>query len=287
MKKIIIIFAVIASFLAVDLTLTYNNFIKDSDYFSKNDFEITQYKHPEKVWDKVFFGNSAVISSYIEEQSDSGYINLGIDDGVVTDLWDMLRKRHINVGSELVLGLNYLVFYDEFETNPTYIWHKEIYEPYAYFERDRFYPIITRGFDNILHGENPMPFKYLTQEKNVYHGAVSDSALSDSMERFDRLFFNQPIEKFDKNMVALEKIIKFCSKRGIRVRAIWMPINPKCEMPELPGQVREKAQAIFDNYGIETLDLETTFGAEYFFDTGHLNYDVGAPRFTEMLDEWL
>ncbi len=126
MKKITAIIAVLLMLAVGDLALTYNNFIKDSDYFVKNDFEITQNRHPEKIWDKVFFGNSVVISSYIEDQSRSGYINLGLDYGVVTDLWDMLSKRHINIGSELVIGLNYLTLYDEFETNPTYIWHKSL-----------------------------------------------------------------------------------------------------------------------------------------------------------------
>lgn len=287
MKKIIIIFAVVAAFFAADMTLTYTNFIKDSDYFSKNDFEITQQKHPEKVWDKVFFGNSVVIASYIEEESSAGYVNLGLDYAVMTDLRDMLKKRDINVGSELVLGLNYLSFYDEFETNPTYIWHKSFYEPYAYFERDRFFPIISQGFDNLLHGESPMPVRYLPQTKNVYHGALSDDGLADSIKRYEKDFFNLPIEKFEKNLSATEEVIRFCQKNGIRVRAVWMPWNPKCEMPELPADVHARAQAIFDDYGVETLDLESAMPAEYFFDLGHLNYDVGSPKFTEMIDEWL
>ena len=135
MKKIAAIIAVVLMIAVSDLALTYNNFIKDSDYFIKNDFEITQNHHPEKIWDKVFFGNSVVISSYIEEQSQSEYINLGLDYGVVTDLWKMIEMRHINIGSELVIGLNYLTLYDEFETNPTYIWHKQPYVPYAYLDR--------------------------------------------------------------------------------------------------------------------------------------------------------
>ena len=143
MKKIVTIIAIVLAIAVGDLALTYNNFIVNSDYFVKNDFEITQYKHPEKVWDKVFFGNSVVISAYMEDESSKGYVNLGLDYGVVTDLWEMIEKKHINIGSELVIGLNYLTLYDEFETNPTYIWHKKLYEPYAYFERDRFYPMIT------------------------------------------------------------------------------------------------------------------------------------------------
>lgn len=168
MKKIVTIIAIVLAIAVGDLALTYNNFIVNSDYFVKNDFEITQYKHPEKVWDKVFFGNSVVISAYMEDKSSKGYVNLGLDYGVVTDLWEMIEKKHINIGSELVIGLNYLTLYDEFETNPTYIWHKKLYEPYVYFERDRFYPMITDGFDKLLNGESPLPYKYLPQEKHIY-----------------------------------------------------------------------------------------------------------------------
>ncbi len=53
MKKIVTIIAIVLAIAVGDLALTYNNFIVNSDYFVKNDFEITQYK-PEKVWDKVF-----------------------------------------------------------------------------------------------------------------------------------------------------------------------------------------------------------------------------------------
>ena len=287
MKKIAAIIAVVLAIAVGDLALTYNNFIADSDYFVKNDFEITQNKHPERVWDKVFFGNSVVISSYIEEQSVSGYINLGLDYGVVTDLWEMIEKRHINIGSELVIGLNYLTLYDEFETNPTYIWHKELYEPYAYFERDRFYPIITDGFDKLLKGQNPLPYKYLPQEKHVYHGAMSDSALADAMARYEEEFFNLPTEKFEKNIEALEKVINYCIEHNLRVRAVWMPWNPKYAQPALLGEVRTMADAVFNKYNVEVLDLENELPAEYFYDTGHLNYDVGSPRFTELIDQWL
>ena len=287
MKKIVVIIAIFLAIAVGDLALTYNNFIADSDYFVKNDFEITQCKHPEKVWDKVFFGNSVVISSYIEEQSTSGYINLGLDYGVVTDLWEMIEKRHINIGSELVIGLNYLTLYDEFETNPTYIWHKELYVPYAYFERDRFYPIITDGFDKLLKGQNPLPYKYLPQEKHVYHGAMSDRALADAMARYEEEFFNLPTEKFEKNIEALEKVINYCNENNILVRAVWMPWNPKYEQPALLGEVRAMADAVFNKYNVEVLDLENELPAEYFYDTGHLNYDVGSPKFTEMIDQWL
>ena len=253
MKKIVTIIAIVLAIAVGDLALTYNNFIVNSDYFAKNDFEITQYKHPEKVWDKVFFGNSVVISAYMEDKSSKGYVNLGLDYGVVTDLWEMIEKKHINIGSELVIGLNYLTLYDEFETNPTYIWHKKLYEPYAYFERDRFYPMITDGFDKLLNGESPLPYKYLPQEKHIYHGAMSDKMLEKTMENYQDEFFNLPTEKFSKNVAALEKIINYCNDNNIRVRAVWMPWNTKLEQPELLGEVKAMANEVFDKYNVEVL----------------------------------
>lgn len=281
----IIITAVIL--IAADIFLTYDNFIVRSDYFVKNNFEITQYKHPEKVWDKVIFGNSVVVSSFMEDKSTSGYINLGIDYGVVTDLWDMIRKHNINIGSDLVIGLNYLTLYDDFETNPTYIWHKKWYQPYAYFERDRFYPLIENCFSNLLNGKDPIPFKYAEQEKSVYHGMVADQAMRAKLAEYEEKYFNLPLSAFSKNMEALEKIIKYCKHHNIRVRAVWMPWNTKYEMPVLLKNIKQQATDILSAYDIEMLDLETEIPMEYFYDSGHLNYDIGSPRFTERLDNWL
>lgn len=287
LKKNLFIILLAAVIAAGDVYLTNNNFIAHSDYFVKNDFEITQQNHPEKVWDKVFFGNSVVISSFMEDKSKSGYINLGLDYGVVTDLWEMIQKGHINIGSELVIGLNYLTLYDEFETNPTYIWHKAWYEPYAYFERDRFYPIIADGFDKLLKGESPLPYKYQTQEKAVYHGMVTEKAMNEKLAEYREEFFNLPINKFEKNLDALEKVISYCGDKGIRVRVVWMPWNVKYRMPQLLKDVRAEAEKIISAHNVELLDMETELPAEYFYDTGHLNYDVGSPVFTEMMDEWL
>ncbi|MDD6484738.1 MAG: hypothetical protein PUF72_09245 [Clostridiales bacterium] len=276
-----------AAFFAADAYMTYNNFIENSDYFAKNDFEITRCAHPEKVWDKVFFGNSVVISSYIEEGSSSGYINLGLDYGVVTDLRDMLNKKFINIGSDLVIGLNYLTLYDDFETNPTYIWHKRPYEPYAYFERDRFYPIITGGFDNILNLQSPMPMKYGPQSKSVYHGMVSDAAMEEKLAEYEEEFFTLPIEKFSKNISALEEVLEYCRENNIRARIVWMPWNPKFEKPELLLKVKNAANTAAARFNIEILDLEDELPETDFYDTGHLNYEVGSPRFTHMIDQWL
>lgn len=65
------------------------------------------------------------------------------------------------------------------------------------FERDRFYPMITDGFDKLLNGESPLPYKYLPQEKHIYHGAMSDKMLEKTMENYqDRIFQSSDGEVF-------------------------------------------------------------------------------------------
>ena len=285
--KILLAVIVLIAFIAADFYAAHNNLITDSNIFVKNDFEITQTNHPKKVWDKVFFGNSVVISAYQENESTSGYINCGLDYGVVIDLWEMIDEGYINIGSELVIGLNYLTLYDDFETNPTYIWHKKWYQPYAYFERDRFYPLVTGCFERLLNGESVPPMTYSHQEKTIYHGRVSDKALEKKLEEYETEFFSKPIEDYSENLEALEKVIEYCQKNNIRVRAVHMPWNPTFKKPQLLKDVHVAADEVFNLYGVEILDLEDDFTKECFYDTGHLNYDVGSPAFTKRIDDWL
>ena len=77
-------------------------------------------------------------------------MNLGLDYGVVTDLWDMLRRGHIDIGSELVVGLNYLTLYDDLETNPSYLWHRGTLEPYVYFQRDDLFQLCKDAAKAVL-----------------------------------------------------------------------------------------------------------------------------------------
>lgn len=285
--KLPIIILIIAAFFAVDIYLAHRNPVRETNVFVLNDFERTQVDHPEKVWDKVFFGNSVVISSFIEEKSRSGYINLGLDYGVVTDLESMIKQKYITLGSELVVGLNYLTLYDDFDTNPTYIWHKKWYQPYAYFERDRFYPLVTGCFTRLINGESVPPMTYAHQEKSVYHGRVSEAALAEKLKEYQDEYFSQPIEKYSKNIEALGDVADYCKKHGIRMRVVWMPWNPTFEEPQSILDVKAAANAVLNAKGIEILDLENALPAEYFYDTGHLNYDVGSEKFTDYLDGWL
>lgn len=276
--------AFILVFLAADLVLSlvFQPYIISSGRFVCNDFELTQRSHPEKVWDKVFFGNSVVISSYREEISEIDYVNLGLDYGVVRDLWQMMSKNQIEIGSELVIGLSDLTLYDKFETHPTYPWHKDWYEPYAYFQRDRL-RLYLESSVKALRGVQPE--NHLEQTKAHYYGSMSSQALAEKLET--SRYANLPIEDFQENMRCLQKVADYCTQKGIRLRCVWMPVNPEVEISAETRAVYEQAKTICEEKQVEFLDLERALPVECFYDIGHLNYEYGAYRFMEVIDPWL
>ena len=80
------IFILLAVWFLSDAILTKLDPFKYSPYLSKNDFEVTELMHPEKVWDKVFFGSSVAVASFIEDASKSGFVNCGVVYGTVSDI---------------------------------------------------------------------------------------------------------------------------------------------------------------------------------------------------------
>lgn len=254
-------------------------------YVWMDDFEITRRDHPEKVWDRVFFGNSAVISAYREDVSQSGYVNMGLDYGVVTDLWDMLRRGHIDIGSELVVGLNYLTLYDDLETNPSYLWHRRALEPYLYFQRDDLFQLCKDAARAALGREVSPP--HAGMSKTYYYGSLSDAELGEKMAVYEEEYFSLPVEDFARNLSALEKVADWCGKNGVRLRVVWMPWNPAAEQPALSLRLRDTVADWCAGAGVAFLDLGDGFDATCFHDVGHLNYEYGAYRFTEEVDPWL
>lgn len=294
MKKILkfifkngFILFLVVFWLVSDVYFTYNDPFLDKEMFCRDDFEITQIAHPEKTWDKVFFGNSVVISGYVEDLSDSGYVNMGLDCGVVTDLEEILEKRLVNVGSELVIGLNYLTLYDNFDTNKTYIWHKKWYQPYAYFERDKIYPIIQNATTNFLGGWNLVGYWYTDQQKAVYHGNLTEDELRAKEEIYQEKYYCLPDNEFDKNINALVKVADFCEKKNIKLKILWMPWNPNAVYPEICDKLKNRVEKALDGRDIEIYDMKDELEPQYFYDTGHIEYDTGAPVFTKLFDEWV
>ncbi len=256
-----------------------------SGRFLLNDYEVVRREHPEQVWDKIFFGNSIVIASYLEQESDSGYINLGVDYGVVTDLWDMIRKGVITPGSDIVIGLNDLTLYDEFETNTVYPWHRRALEPYFYFERDRLKQLFTESVKELLTDFTPAYGAYSQQQRSYYYGAMSHREVEEK-ERVSP-YANLPLEDFDRNFKALGKLAGYCREHGIRLRLLWMPVNPSYDNPESVERVRQRAEDFARSEGLEFKDMSGALGADCFYDVGHLNREYGAYVFTEEVEPWL
>lgn len=287
-KKYVFLIVFFAVFLTTDGVIARYapNYMIESGKFWLNDFELTQRDHPEEIWDKVFFGNSAVYAAYRQEESKSGYVNLGMDYAVLTDLWKMLRKGDVKIGSDLALGLNWLSLYDDFETNPNYIWHRGALEPYCYFQRDRLSKILTDKVKQLTLGISETA-DYTDQEKTRYSSSLSDEALAEKTEDFSSRFFNAPPDAFQKNIAAMKNIIEYCDENGIRIRIVFMPWNPKIEMPVLVSEILESVNAICGDCGVEVYDMMNSMDAECFADIAHLNAEYGAHKFTEEIDRWL
>ena len=287
-RRISTLAAVLSVFLLFDRGLASRMppYVISSGKFWLNDYELTRRAHPEEVWDKVFYGNSVVISAYREKPG--GYINFGIDCGLVTDLWAMIRKGQVRIGSELVLGLNDLTLYDKFDTNPTYPWLRKTLEPYCYFERDRLRTCLEKDLiGRVLHGHGLEPV-FLTQEKQTYSGSLSMEELQEKLnsESYAK-YLSLPIEDFDRNFAALDSLTDYCREHGIRLRVVWMPRNTSLETPDSILQVYRRTMDFCQDRGVEFHDMRTALDASCFYDIGHLNNEYGAILFTEEIDPWL
>lgn len=249
--------------------------------YDYNDYENTRVNHPEEVWDRVFFGNSAVISAYRENLSTAGYINLGLDYGVVTDLWEMLDEGYIEIGSELVIGLNLFTLYDDFLTNPAYIWHRGALEPYVYFHRDKLLRICS-DTQKLLEGKNVSGWG-----KILYYGSMTDEEIAGKVTTYEENYFNLPIEDFQENIAALDQIADWCEKHDVRLRILWMPFHPDVERPELMLELMGSVNDWCDSRGIIHEDYTDKLDKRCFHDVGHLNDEIGAAEFTEVIDQWL
>ena len=49
----------------------------------------------------------------------------------------------------------------------------------------------------------------------------------------------------------------------------------------------DEANSIFAENGIDVFDMTYMVEPEYFHDIGHMDYEVGAAHFTELVDEFL
>ncbi len=276
-------------FFAIDTALAVWAPVERSTLFTRNDYEKTIMSHGnETKYEKVLYGNSTLISSYIEEQSKSGYVNFGLDYGTARDLYEMLTQGYLAVTGELVIDLNYFVLLDELETNPTYPWHRHTFEPYVYFQRDRLAPVINGMATNIMHRSSPLNLPvYDDMRKSVYHGVLTDFELEKGVQRYRDLFWGLGLDSYKDNLEALAQIADWCAERDVRLRVFWGPWNNDVPVPDSVQAVTSAANEVLTGKGIEVTDMSNSLERKYFHDVGHLNYEYGAVYFTEVLDKWL
>ena len=276
-------------FIGADILLGtfFGSYIVESGNFWLDDYEITRRDNPEAVWDKVFYGNSTVIAAYRDELSDSAYINFGVDYGSATGLLAILESGEVEIGSELVIGLNWASMCDAMETNPTYFWNRGTLEPYSYFQRDRLYKALTGALWSRISGNPWADGSYVAQTKSYYYSCLSEAELAEKVAVYEERYWAAGIEGYSQNLEALQRVITLCGDKGIGVRVVMMPWNPSVEKPELISELDRAIIDICSRNGIEYLDLSDTFDFECFYDLGHLNYEYGSHMFTEVIDEWI
>lgn len=270
-----------------DLALTRADPVRYMTSLWRSDYELIALDHPNMTFDRVFFGSSVVIASYIEGQNDTGYVNLGIDYGTVKDITEMLEGGFVTVTGDLVLGLNDISFYDPLPTNSAYPWHRHWYEPYLYFHRDRLGPLVTKGAENLLNGRPFISERFPEQQRAVYYGAISGEELQKSEEKMLDQFGRMTPEDCAENFAALDRLAAYCAGHDIRLRAVWMPWNPRTAVYPAAQTLMDYANQQFARLDIEVLDLTDAVPTEYFYDMGHLDYTIGAPWFTDLIDPWL
>lgn len=293
MKKSVFSAVFLASLCAIwlgsDLIMTRTEPATHIKYFPKNDYDITRIKHPEKDWDKVFFGSSVVVSSFIEEESESGFINFGIDYGTVSDIYNALDKGIVSIDSELVVGLNHIALLDTLPTNATYPWHKKWYQHYIYFKRDNIYPAVSSAFDNLLSLKSPTDglATYENSQKFLYYGTLTDEEIQVAFNNMVDRFGGSTLNDCKDNFSDLKKLIKLCKERNIRLRFVWMPWNPDLPLYDFCDKMMAETNKILEENNIEVFDMTRQLERQEFYDIGHISYPDGAKTFTHELDEFL
>lgn len=285
-RKNMFLIALLCAFIAADLLLAAWHPIGRYEVFTKNDFERTVHVHPEQEWPKVVFGNSSVIAAYDETISSSGYANLGINYGKITDLDAMLRQNRIQIGEELVLGLNLFTFMDELPTDPSYPWFRSWYEPYLYFYRDQIAGAIDRHFIPALKGEAVPINRNRLYGKDLYYGTLPADELESKIAEYQEKYYVMSIEDFRDNLDAFDRVVAFTEQHGIELKVIWMPWNPTLASPAYVGELKAQVASKLERAGIRATDWMDKFEPEMFHDLGHLNVERGRPLFTKEWDQW-
>lgn len=292
-KKNSFILLLLAAFVLSDLLIGLWDPMVTSRRFYKNDFTKTLYHHQWLDNGPVFFGNSAVTGAYIEQESKSKLIEMGLSYGKLTDLKAILEQERFRVEGQLVIGIDVHTMIDSLETDPTYQWFKPWYQPYVYTYRDYFRDSGTEFVKQLYKGAvemNPSElFSYQPRwiDKELYFGRKTDDELRKKWADYDKRFGWMSQHDYKDNLSALSWIITYCQERSLPLRVVWMPWNRSYQLPPYMPGLQEDVNRRLASAGVPVLNLLTSYDPKYFHDLVHLSRQEGAPVFTKEVDAWL
>lgn len=292
-RKNSFVLLLLAAFVLSDALISWWDPMASSRRFYKNDFTKTLYHHDWVNHGPVFYGNSAVTGAYIESESKSGLVEMGLSYGKLTDLKAILERQLYHVEDQLVIGIDVHTMIDSLETDPTYQWFKPWYQPYVYAYRDYFRDSGTEFVRQLYKGTVELNrselFAYQPRwiDKQLYFGRLSDEELRTKWNDYERRFGWMSRHDYKDNLQALDWIIDYCKENRLPLRVVWMPWNPDYPLPAYMHGLQEEVNARLNAAGVPVLDALLTYDPKYFHDLVHLSRQEGAPVFTKEVDAWL
>jgi hypothetical protein len=310
LRKNSFVLLLLAVFVLSDVLISAWDPMVSSRRFYKNDFTKTLYHHGWQTHGSVFFGNSSVTGAYIENDSKSGLVEMGLSYGKLTDLKAILEQQLYRFEGPLVIGIDVHTMIDSLETDPTYQWFKPWYQPYVYTYRDYFRDTGTElacglgqgllkldasrvqacaAFPETLKLSMSHPLAYQPRwiDKELYFGSKPDEELRKNWNNYEQRFGWMSQHEYKDNLQALDWIVRYAREHQLPLRVVWMPWNKSLELPRYMPGLQEDVNHRLAAYQVPVLDLLQKYDPKYFHDVVHLSREQGAPVFTKEVDAWL
>lgn len=284
--------SLLAAFLLTDWLVARWDPLVNSMRFTKNDFTKTLYHHEWNDSGPVFYGNSAVVGAYIEEQSSKPLVEMGLAYGKITYLQEILEEPWYHVEDQLVLGIDVHTMLDRLETDPTYPWNRKWYEPYLFAYRAYFQDTLAKtakqAYVSLREKKPEEMFNHQPWlDKYLYYGHKTTAEKDADFEKYEQMFNWMSLPDFQQNLDSLDWVLDYAEAQELDFKVIWMPYNPDYPLPGYMPELKEEVNRRLAEREIPVLDLMDRYEPEYFHDVVHLNREQGAPLFTREVDEWL
>jgi hypothetical protein len=293
LRKNSFVLLLLAAFVLSDLLISAWDPMVTSRRFYKNDFTKTLYHHQWQDRGPVFYGNSAVTGAYIEADSKSGLVEMGLSYGKLTDLKAILEQQRYQFEGPLVIGIDVHTMIDSLETDPTYQWFKPWYQPYVYTYRDYFrdsgMEFVRQLYKGTLELDSRQLLAYQPRwiDKELYFGRKPDDELRKKWDDYERRFGWMSQPDYKDNLAALDWILQYAQDHRLPLRVIWMPWNKGYALPKYMPGLQADVNRRLAAYQVPVLDLLQKYDPDYFHDLVHLSRQEGAPVFTKEVDAWL